>query len=169
MNEIANKTIPRRVAATALAGLLLVPVMAGAQSLKEQIVGTWRLVSIYNEINGTKVHLYGEKPMGMTVFDRSGNHLSFLSKPDLPKFAVANRLQGTDAENRAVMRGIISGYGTYIVEGDKVAVTSLASSYPNRIGTVETRTYKIVEDQMTVVNPTAASGGISYQTYVRVK
>ena len=170
MSETASKTnLPRRVATTALAGLLLFPVIARAQSLKEQVVGTWRLVSIYNDIDGTKVHLYGEKPMGLTVFDRSRNHLSFLSKPDLPKFAVGNRLKGTDAENRAVVHGMISGFGTYTVEGDTVAITHLASSYQNRTGTVEKRTYKISGDQMTVVNPAAASGGTSYQTYVRVK
>ena len=170
MSETASKTnMPRRVATTALAGLLLCPVIVGAQSLKEEIVGTWRTVAIYNEIDGTKVHLYGEKPMGLTVFDRSGNHLSFLSKPDLPKVAGGNRLKGTDAENRAVVHGMISGYGTYTVDGDTVAMSYLASSYPNRTGTVEKRTYKISGDQMTRVNPTAASGGTSYQTYVRVK
>ena len=170
MSEIASQTnFPRRVATAALAGLLLFPAVARAQSLKEQIVGTWRLVAIYNEIGGTKVNLYGEKPVGLTVFDRSGTYLSFFSKPDLPKFAVGNRLKGTDAENRAVVHGTISGYGTYTVDGDTVLVNHLASSYPNRAGTVGRSVYKVSGDEMTVVNPGAASGGISYQSFVRAK
>ena len=170
MVEIAIcPSLARRSASIALAGLLSMPVVAQAQSLKEQIVGTWRLVAIYNDIGGNKMNLYGEKPMGMTMFDRSGNFVTFLSKPDLPKFAIANRLKGTDAENRAMMHGSISGYGTYTVDGDTVAVTHLASSFPNRVGTVEKRTYKIAGDELTGVNPTAASGGTSYQTLVRAK
>jgi hypothetical protein len=103
------------------------------------------------------------------MFDRSGNFMSFISKPDVPKFEVSNRLKGTDAENRAVVHGMISGYGTYTVDGDTVTVTYLASSYPNRTGTIEQRTYKISGDEMTIVNPTAASGGTSYQSLIRVK
>jgi hypothetical protein len=95
--------------------------------------------------------------------------MSFLSKPDLPKFAAKNRLKGTDTEYRGVVQGMISGYGTYTVEGDSVTIKWIASSYPNRAGTAEKRTYKITGDEMTSVNPTAASGGTSYSKLVRVK
>jgi hypothetical protein len=139
------------------------------QSLKEQIVGAWRLVSIYNEEGGVKSHLYGEKPVGLAVFDRSGYVISFLSKPELPKFAAKNRLKGTDAEYRAVMQAMLSQFGTYTVEGDTVTIKWVASSYPNRAGTTEKRTYKIVGDELSAVNPTAASGGTSYQKWVRAK
>ena len=152
-----------------LATLLSVPCTALAQSLKEGIVGAWRHVSIYNEESGVKQNLYGDKPVGLTVFDRSGYVISFLSKPELPKFAVNNRLKGTDAEYRAVVQGMISQFGTYTVEGDTVSIKWIASSFPNRAGTTEKRTYKIAGDSMTSVNPTGASGGTAYQTYVRAK
>lgn len=157
------------VAGAIFAGLLPIPGIAVGQSLKEQIVGAWKQVSIYNEENGVKRHLYGETPAGLAVFDRSGYYVSFLAKPDLPKFASSNRQKGTDAEYRAVMQGMISGFGTYTVEGDTVTIKWLASSYPNRTGTSEKRTYKIVGDEMTAVNPTATSGGTSYQKWVRAK
>ena len=170
MSEFAKKTSLARLAAgVALTGLLSVPGIALGQSLKEQIVGTWRTVSIYNEIGGAKTHLYGDKPAGLTMFDRSGNYMSFLAKPGLPKFAAKNRLKGTDAEYRGVMQGMISGFGTYSVEGDSVTIQWIASTYPNRAGTTEKRTYKIVGDELTSVNPTAASGGTSYAKLVRVK
>ena len=170
MSGFVNRNGSARLAAiVALAGLLSVPGMAPGQSLKEQIVGTWRTVSIYNETGGTKANLYGDKPAGLTMYDRSGNYVSYLSKPDLPKFAAANRLKGTDAENRDIIHGMISGFGTYSVEGDTVSIAHTASSYPNRAGTTEKRTYKIAGDEMTSVNPTAASGGTSYQKFVRVK
>jgi hypothetical protein len=103
------------------------------------------------------------------MFDRSGYVIQYLSKPDVPKFASNNRLQGTDQEYRTVVQSILSGFGTYTVEGDTVTITWVASSFPNRTGTTEKRTYTVVGDNMTAVNPTAASGGTSYQTLMRVK
>jgi lipocalin-like protein len=152
-----------------LTGLASAPGVVFGQSLKEQIVGTWRLVSIYNEEKGAKTYNFGEKPVGMFMFDRSGNVMQLLSKPGLPKFAVNNRLKGTDAEYRAIMQGLLSGFGTYTVDGDTVTIKWVASSYPNRAGTAEKRTYKVAGDELTGTNPTAASGGTSYAKYVRAK
>ena len=170
MGELVLRTGLVRIAAgAALAGVLSVPCIAFSQSLKEQIVGTWRLVAIYNEQGGAKKHLYGDKPVGLTVFDRSGNYIAYLSKPDLPKFASNNRQKGTEAEYRGIMQGMVAGFGTYTVEGDTVTIKWLGSSYPNRVGTSEKRTYKVAGDEMTTVNPTASSGGTAYSKLVRVK
>jgi hypothetical protein len=152
-----------------LAGLVSTPGIASGHSLKDQIIGAWQQVSIYTEEGGVKSHPYGDKIVGLVVFDRSGYIISFLSKAELPKFAVNNRLKGTDAEYRAVMQGIIAGFGRYTVEGETVSIAWEASSFPNRAGTTEKRTYTIVGDEMTAVNPTASSGGTSYQKWVRVK
>jgi len=170
MSRIAySSTLSGLATSAALAVTLAVPGIALGQSLKEQIVGAWQIVSIYNEEGGVKKHLYGEKPVGITVFDRSGSYIAYLSKPDLPKFAEKNRLKGTDAEYRAVVQGMIAGFGTYTVVGDTVTIKWVASSFPNRAGTTEKRTYKIAGDELTSVNPTAASGGTSYAKLVRVK
>jgi hypothetical protein len=152
-----------------LTALLSAPAIAPGQSLKKEIVGAWRPVSFYNEDGGVKTYLYGDKPLGLTMFDRSGNVISFLSKPELPKFAVNNRLKGTDAEYRAVALGMIAQFGTYTVEGDTVTIKWIASSFPNRAGTTEKRTYRVKGNEMTSVNPTSASGGTAHQTYVRAK
>ena len=152
-----------------LVALLSVPGISLGQSLKEQIVGTWRTTAIYNEIGGVKKHLYGEKPVGLTVFDRSGNVISYLQKPELPRIAAKNRLKGTDAEYRGIVQGMISGFGTYSVDGDTVTIKWVASSYPNRAGTTEKRTYKVAGDEMSSSNPAAASGGVSHTTHTRVK
>jgi len=170
MSRIAYRsTLSGFAVSVALVVTLAAPGIALGQSLKEQIVGAWRTASIYNEEGGVKKHLYGEKPVGMTVFDRSGTYISWLSKPDLPAFAAKNRLKGTDAEYRAVVQGIIAGFGTYTVEGDTVTIKWVASSYPNRAGTTEKRTYKLAGNELTAVNPSAASGGTSYSKLVRVK
>ncbi len=166
---VRRNVLSTLIVAVSLAGLLSATGYAFGQSLKDQIVGTWRVFSIYNEQGGVKQNLYGDKPIGLTMFDGSGYVIHYLSKPDVPKFAMNNRLKGTDQEYRTVVQSIIAGFGTYTVDGDKVTIKWVASSYPNRAGTTETRTYKIEGDQMSVVNPTAASGGTSHQTLLRVK
>lgn len=153
----------------ALAGLLSASGLAVAQSLKDQIVGAWRLTAIYTEDQGAKSYPYGENPVGLFIFDRSGYAMNYLSKSDLPAFATPNRLKGTDQEYRQVMQGMLSGFGTYTIEGDLVTIKWIASSYPNRAGTTEKRIYKIVGDEMTGTNPSAASGGTSYTKFVRVR
>jgi len=170
MNGLGHRNLWARLAVgAALVGLLSAPGTALGQSLKDQIVGAWRQVSIYTEEGGVKAQPYGEKIVGLVVFDRSGYIISFLAKADLPKFAVNNRLKGTDAEYRAVVQGIIAGFGRYTVDGETVSIAWEASSFPNRAGTTEKRTYTIVGDEMTAVNPTASSGGTSYQKWVRLK
>ena len=170
MRKLANRTgSVLIVAGVALTGLLSMPSIAFGQSLKEQIVGTWRQVSIYNEEGGAKRHLYGDNPVGLVVFDRSGYYISYLSKSDLPKFAANNRLKGTDAEYRAVMQGMVAGFGTYTVDGDSVTIKWIASSFPNRAGTTEKRTYKVTGDELIAVNPTASAGGTSHSKLARVK
>lgn len=164
-----RRTCKAVLSAIVISASLALPGIAFGQSLKEQIVGAWRTTAIYNEQGGVKTHLYGEKPVGMTVFDRSGTYISWLSKPDLPKISANNRLKGTDAEYRGIVQGMIAGYGTYTVEGDTVTINWIASSFPNRAGSAEKRTYKLSGDELTSVNPTAASGGTSYAKLVRVK
>ncbi len=107
------------------------------QTLKEQIVGTWRQVSVYTEVGGAKTYPYGDKIVGLAVFSPSGYVISYLSKAELPKFAAENRLKGTDKEYRTVGQGMVAGFGRYTIDGDTVSIAWEASSYPNRAGTTE--------------------------------
>ena len=153
----------------ALAVALFAPVIAFGQSLKDQLVGTWKTVAIYNEQDGKKTNIYGDKPIGMSMYDKSGNYVTYLAKPDLPKFASGNRQKGTEAEYKAIMQGMVAGTGTWTAEGDTVTIKWTGSSFPNRVGTSEKRTVKIVGDEMTVTNPSASSGGTSYTKAMRMK
>ena len=170
MRRLGNGTGWIRLAVgVVLVGLWSTPGTALGQSLKEQIVGTWQLVSQYTEEKGVKSYPYGDKPVGLLVFDASGNVSQFLAKPNLPKFAIDNRLKGTDKEYRDVMQGMLASIGTYTVEGSTVTVKWIASSYPNRAGTTEKRTYSISGDELSGSNPTASSGGTSITKWVRAK
>jgi len=172
MSQFHRRPLWAGLMASVLAGALLLGAShAAAQSLKDQIVGTWKLVSIYNEKDGVRRDIFGPTPMGILIYDRNGNYASIIVRSGLPKFASKNREQGTADENRAVVQGSIAMFGTYTVGADgQVSLKREGSTYPNRTGTTETRTCTISGDEMKEVNPTPAiASGTSYLTWTRAK
>src|SRR5258708_37660539 len=92
--------------ATAL-GLALLPVSALAQqkSLKEQLAGTWTIISNDNVgPDGAKRQLFGANPKGILVLAANGQYAQIIVRPDMPKFKVNNRLEGTAEENKAAVQ-----------------------------------------------------------------
>jgi hypothetical protein len=68
-------------------------------ALKEQLIGTWRLVSNYaDREDGTKVDTFGPNPVGIIGLDADGRMFLQEMRSDLPKFASNNRQQGTAEE-----------------------------------------------------------------------
>jgi hypothetical protein len=105
------------IAAATLLGLGLLPgsVVAQQKSLKDQLVGTWILVQAMDvHPDGTTSNPWGDNPKGTYMFDASGHFTQMLMRSDLPK--MANRMQGTAEENKAVVTGSVAFYGTYTVD-----------------------------------------------------
>jgi hypothetical protein len=67
------------------------------------------------------------------------------------------------------MESTLAGFGTYTVDGDSVTIRWIASTFPNRVGTTEKRTYKLAGNELVITNPTAASGGTSTARYARAE
>jgi len=124
---------------------------AAAATLKQQIVGTWAVVSSINERDGKKTEALGPHPIGYYMFDQAGHYSLQSMRGDLPKFASNNKNTGTDAENKAVVQGINTIFGTYTVdEKDRsVTVHIIGGSFPNWAGTDQKRTIAIVGDTLT--------------------
>jgi hypothetical protein len=134
-----------------------------AQSLKQQIVGTWQVQSATVDQNGKKVQPFGPHPTGYWIFTAGGNFVSDIVRPDLPKFASNNRMKGTIRENRAVVQGSLSFFGTYTVNDadHSLTVRYVGSSFPNWMGTEQKRSVEISGDQLTYKNPHGTIGGAS--------
>ena len=84
--------------AIAALGLALLPTGAVAQqkTLKEQLVGTWMIVSVETtNADGSKSLPFTATPKGITIFDAAGHYVVFNISPNLPKVASNNRLSGT--------------------------------------------------------------------------
>ena len=79
---------------------------AQQKALKDQLVGTWSLVSNENVApDGAKRQPFGANPKGILILDANGRYAQVFTHPDRPKFKANNRLQGTPEEIRAAWDG----------------------------------------------------------------
>jgi len=154
--------------ATLSASFLITGSSFAQQSLKEQLLGAWTLVSASSKLpDGTPV--WGANPIGLIVFSSSGHYSSQLMRSDLPKYASNNRANGTPEEYKAIGIGTIASFGTYSVneENKTVTISYDGSTFPNRKGAKETRPFVIEGDQLRITNPVPSTGGESSQLVYR--
>jgi len=100
-------------------GLVLLSGSALAQQkpLKEQLAGTWTIISNDNVApDGTKRQLFGPNPKSILVLADNGQYAQIVVHPDRPNFKVNNRLEGTPEENTAAVHGTTAAFGTWSVE-----------------------------------------------------
>jgi hypothetical protein len=158
-------TINRRgalpFAAMVVLMFLAVALQTLAQSAQDQLVGTWKLVSIYIEgPDGSRFDPFGANPTGILIMDGNGRISVQFIGSDLPKFASNDRLEGTPEENKAVVQRILSYFGTYSVghADHSLNIHIESSTFPNWIGADQKRFLALTGDEMKWINPTASSG-----------
>ena len=149
-------------AAASMALVAMVPA-AGAgdgKSLKEQVVGTWSLVSLTVNQGDKKIDLFGQNPRGIQIMDPNGRFVNFITRESLPLYAGANRMQGTAEEYTAIAQGSNALYGTYEVDEENQIVTFNVevSTFPNWEGEQQRRKSTIEGDTWRYVNPMTAIG-----------
>ena len=109
--------------AVAALGLAVLPSNIGAQqgTLKQQLVGTWMLVS--DEVaasNGTKRPFLSANKSGILVFDAGGRYVTVYGRSDRPKLKTVNRSELTAQELGPAALEFAASYGTWSVnEADK--------------------------------------------------
>ena len=128
------------------------------KTLKAQLIGSWRLVSINNlRVDGTKYELFGPNAKGIVIFDRNGTYSFQIMRAARPSFAAESRLEGTSEENRAAVQGMISHFGTYDVDEPTRSITFRieGSSYPNWDKTEQKRSFTLLGNQLSWSDPAA--------------
>ena len=107
---------------------------------KNQVAGTWRIVSAEVEQDGKKMLPFGPHPSGILSFTTDMHYVEVLTDPAILHFASDDQGGGTEEENRTVMAKTIGLFGTYTVDengnltGDKVE----GCTFPNWVGDVRT-------------------------------
>ena len=111
--------------------------LAQQKSLKEQLLGTWTLVSSDQvRRDGSKLSQFGVNPKGINVFDATGRFFVMVASADNSKIAARERTETNSEEVRGLIVNLIAYYGTYTVNEVNVINLHLdASTFPNQIGT----------------------------------
>ena len=159
-------------ALTAGLAILSGPVLAQQKSLKEQLTGTWTIVSNDNTAsNGTKRQPFGAHPKGYMVLSPEGRYVQILTNSDRPKFKANSRLEGTPEENTAAVHATTATFGTWSIdEASKILlIRNEGGMYPNQVGTESKRTVSITGDEVKVSNPNPGSGGTANSVFKRAK
>jgi Lipocalin-like domain len=132
------------ISAATVLGVALLATGATAQqrTLKQQLVGTWTFVRTEGtQQDGAKILPFGQNPRGVNIFTEDGHFVQIQIADGIPKFASNSRVTGTAEENKAVILGSLSLFGTYTV--DEAARTIIykveSSTFPNWVGQEQIR------------------------------
>ena len=130
------------------------------KSLKEQVIGTWSLVSLTVHQPDKKVELFGENPRGIQIMAPNGRFAVITTRSELPLYAANNRMQGTDAEYRAIGQGANASYGRYSIDeaGGTITFHVEVSKFPNWEGQDQIRSFTLEGDEWRYVNPSPTIG-----------
>jgi hypothetical protein len=163
------------MAAIAALGLTLVPNIATAQqrSLKDQIVGTWTLVSWVQTLkDGSKNLRFGNDPKGVNTFTPDGQFTLIITRSNLPKISSGNPEKPTAEEAQAIVSGSIAYFGTYTVDEATKTVSEHidATTLLNQLAIPQTRVVtSISADSMTYSNSNPVGGGNIELVWKRAK
>jgi hypothetical protein len=171
----------RRITAMTTTALLCLTVglsasdsLAQQKSLKEQLLGTWTLVSSDQvHPDGSMVKQFGANPKGINVFDTNGRFFLMIASADNSKIASKDPSSKTNSEQvGGLIVESIAYYGTYTVnETERVVVLYLeASTFPNQIGTEQKRTItSLTADELKYSYPAATPGVQVHQVWNRAQ
>ena len=149
----------RLVPLAILAGLLTGVGLAADYAASPALAGSWALVRVDNILpDGSRVHLYGERPEGLLVLDADGRYSLQIFSADRPKFTAGDKAKGSPEEYRAAAQGSNAHFGRYRVEGGMLIFQIDHASYPNWEGTEQKRPFTLAGDELRYTVPTPTSG-----------
>jgi hypothetical protein len=172
MNRRATLAMTTTALVCLAVGLSAGDALAQKKSLKEQLVGTWTLVSSDQvRPDGSKLKQFGDNPKGINVFEANGRFFVMIASADNLQIASIGRSK-TNSEQDGLIIESIAYYGTYTVNED-VTVISLhldASTFPNQVGTDQKRIItSLTADELKYSSPAAISGVQVHQVWKRAK
>ena len=171
MNRRATLAMTTTALLCLAVGLSASDARAQQKSLKEQLVGTWTLVSSDQvRPDGSKLKQFGANPKGINVFDANGRFFLIIASADNSRIAARDPNTTNQEEVGGLIAESIAYYGTYTVnEGVNVITLHLdASTFPNQIGTDQKRTItSLTADELKYSSPAVTSGVQVHQVWKR--
>jgi hypothetical protein len=170
MDGRESKTMIRSVSKLFVALASVVAFLPGSaisqpKSLKDQLVGTWMMLSARNlKPDGSSDYIFGPNGKGILIFQQNGRFAFVLINPDVPKFASNNRVAATAEELKAAYQGSFASFGRFSVdESDRSFVFHFEySTFPNYNGADQKRYVKAISaDEFEIRSEATPIGGVS--------
>ena len=160
------------ISAVTVLELAMLPTIAVSQkkSLKEQIPGTWTVVSCDSTLaNGTK-QPFCVNSNGVLMLDAGGRYVWMMAKRDRPKFTISNRFEAPADEFKAAAQGLLAQYGTWSInDADKTLTRHIEGAlFPNVEGTNDTTSISLTGDELKL-SQIPAGGGRNETVFRRAK
>ena len=131
-----------------LLAMLTVPAHADDAILRQQIVGTWKIVSAVLEDQTTKERtlVYGEHPHGIQIATPEGRWLALMTAENRP-------VPKTDEERAQALKSMIAYTGRYRVENGNVITKVEAAWNEAWVGTEQVRAIRFEGDRLYIESP----------------
>ena len=115
------------------------------------LVGTWRLLIYEDHPEGSAIEYpFGKKPVGLLMYDATGNMAIQLMKTPHPKVASGDDEKIQPQEKIALLDSYVAYFGTYSVDWQKKIVVHKveADLYDVFVGTVQERPFELTGDRL---------------------
>ena len=149
-----------------------VPAAQAAAEPPNPLAGTWTLVAAdLIRPDGSRARDYGAAPAGLMMIDAQGRYAVQIYKSERPRFAGADKKNGTPAEFEAAVMGSSAHFGTVAVdEAARTLTFSIANAaFPNWEGTQQKRSYELNGDELSYRVPARPDGNIPLSVWRRVR
>jgi hypothetical protein len=144
---------------------------ADPQSLRERLVGSWRLVSYEARHGDGRPAAYplGEDAKGYILYTANGFMSAQIMRLDRPLYQADGLSDGTDAESAEAARGYVAYSGPYHVEDDSVVVHQPeVSLFPNWVDATASRMAVLVGRRLELTTTAPVRFGEEQLTVVLV-
>jgi hypothetical protein len=124
--------------------------------------GTWKLIRCeFRSADGHIDFPFGHYPLGTIIYDASGNMAVQIIRADCPKFVSGDKYNGTPEEVKAAFEGSLAYFGRYEVDEVAGTVTHrlVGCTFPNWIGSDQTRSFVFSGSQLALRTPPMPMGG----------
>jgi hypothetical protein len=133
-------------------------------SLREQLIGTWRLVAREDRTLDGEPRVdpvLGKDPIAILVYDAAGNFAAQFMRRDRSAAVAPAAPAARGANNSTAVNGYDAYFGTYTVDDGSGTVTQRLQGAISAgdVGRVVTREMRVVDDELTIALSTTSATG----------
>jgi hypothetical protein len=135
------------------------------------LVGVWTLVSCdATRKNGTRIPIYGKRPVGRLFYDAAGNMSVHIMKPGRRRCESDTKFGASDEEMKAAFEGYEAYFSKYDVDSERGTISHkvVGSLFPNWTGSTQTRYYAFDGDNRLVLSTAPIGAAPSEHTTVQL-